>query len=232
VHASLAQNTGDAGAAIEDASAREDARSLGADAAVIDAPRDAAPTCEPRPKTIDFEHLPDGAAACSDCPITNELSCWGVTFSFESSVSNGTNRPTWCQWQGPTTNTPGNTPTHTITNGSLSAVPPGFPDPANPLANNDSGTIIMTFSSTPVRVIFTAIVNNAITLTAANITASGIGGTPNLTIASGTPYTPSGSGVTFRQDTITVATANGSIGSIRVNAQGFTALIDDMTIAP
>jgi hypothetical protein len=234
VQSSLGQDAGAAGPSVVDARVATQDALVRVDAGTADAAPDAPPVsiCSARPATIDFEHLPTGAAACTNCPVTDELACWGVTFSFTSIVSNGKNRPTWCQWQGPTTNNPGNTPTHVITNGSLTAVPSGFPDPADPTAGYDSGTLEMKFSATPVRVIFTAIVNNSITLTSADVTATGAGGTPNLTITPGTPYTPSGSSVVFRRDTITIATTSGSIASIDFHAQGFTVLIDDMMIAP
>jgi len=202
--------------------------------AEIDAPQP--PNCGSRSATLDFEHYPDGTSTCSNCPVTGEFACWGVVFSFESAVSDGTPRPTWCQLQGPTTNNPTNTPTHIITNGSLTAVPPNFPNPPNPLAGYDGGTIVMTFGSAPTSVVFTGVVGNSVALTPTNVTASGVGGTPNVTVTPGTAYTPTGSTVPFRRDTITVsASANGSISSIRINTQGaqaFIVLIDDMKISP
>jgi hypothetical protein len=190
-------------------------------------------SCGALPATIDFEHYPDGTATCSNCPVTDEFACWGVTFAFESIVSNGTQRPNWCQLQGPTTNNPTSTPTHIVTNGSLTAVPAGFPNPPDPLAGYDGGTIVMTFGSSPTSVVFTAVVNNSIALSSSNVTASGVGGAPAVAVAAGAPYTPSGSTVVFRRDTITVtAAASGTITSVRIAAPGFIALIDDMRISP
>ncbi len=190
-------------------------------------------SCGPRPATIDFEHYPSGATTCSNCPVTDEFACWGVTFSFTSVVSNGTLRPTWCQLQGPTTNNPSNTPTHIVTNGSLTAVPAGFLNPPDPLAGYDSGIVDMTFGSAPSRVVFTAVVNNTIALNTANVTATGVGGAPSVAVTPGAPYIPSGSSFTFRRDTISVvAAASGTISEIRINAAGFIALIDDMAITP
>ena len=91
----------------------------------------------------------------------------------------------------------------------------------------------MTFSSAPTSVVFTGVVNNSIALTSTNVTASGVGGTPTVTVTPGTAYTPSGSTVLFRRDTIMVSrAASGSISSIRVVAQGFIVLIDDLKISP
>lgn len=195
--------------------------------------------CGPRPATIDFEHYPDGAPTCSNCPVSNEFACWGVTFSFRSLVpdidgSAPRPRPNWCQLQGPTAN-PTNKPTHIVASGSLTAVPVGFPKPPDPLADYDVGFIEMTFSSKPTRVIFTGEVNDSIVLSRGSMAASGDGGEPNVMVASGTPYTPSGSTVRFRKDTITVSAApNGSISWIRIYAlkKGTgTVMIDDMQIS-
>jgi hypothetical protein len=197
---------------------------------------DACDDCRLRPETIGFETYPDGSAACTDCPVTKEFACWGVAFSFASTVplfnpSAPLPRPDWCQLQGPTTNNPTGTPTHIVTNGSLTAVPPGFPNPPDPGAGYDSGLITLTFSGAPASVRFTGVVNNIIVLDGTNVTAVGVGGAPTVTITAGTPYTIGV--VVFRQDTIEIVAApGGSITSVSIDAQGFIVLIDDLKIVP
>jgi len=208
---------------------------------------DACDDCLQRPAAIGFETYPDGSPTCPNCPVTTEYACWGVSFSFDSIVPLATPsaplpRPDWCQLQGPTSNNPSGTPTHIVTNGSLTAVPPGFPNPPDPLAGYDGGTIHMTFSTGPTTVRFTGIVNNDIPLTTAIVTATGAGGAPVVNITPGVPYLPAGGAVMFRQDTITVTAApGGSISSVNIDTAGvfsggstpsFIVLIDDLEIWP
>jgi len=202
---------------------------------------DACDSCRARPAEIDFESYPDGSATCANCPVTTEYACWGVNFSFESIVSLAPPpRPDWLQLQGPIPNNPTGTPTHTVTNGSLTAVPPGFPNSPDPSAGYDGGFLHLTFSTAPTTVRFTGVVNNSIPLTTAIVTAIGAGGAPIVSITPGVPY--SIGSVMFRQDTIEVTAApGGSISSVTIDTGGVTTggstpafiiLIDGLQIVP
>lgn len=206
---------------------------------------DACDSCRARPAEIGFESYPDGSATCANCPVTTEYACWGVNFSFESIVPQANPlaplpRPDWLQLQGPTTNNPTGTPTHIVTNGSLTAVPPGFPNPPDPLAGYDGGYVRLTFSTAPTTVRFTGVVNNDIPLTTAIVTAIGAGGAPDVSITPGVPYAIGM--VMFRQDTIEITAApGGSISSVTVDTGGvttggstpaFIVLIDSLQIVP
>jgi len=202
---------------------------------------DACDSCRARPEEIDFETYPDGSATCPNCPVTTEYACWGVNFSFESIVTIAPPpRPDWLQLQGLTTNNPTATPTHIVTNGSLTAVPPGFPNPPDPGAGYDGGFLHLTFTTAPTTVKFTGVVNNDIPLTPAIVTATGIGGAPTVSITPGVPYAIGP--VVYRQDTIEVTAAlAGSISSVTVDTGGaftggstpaFIVLIDSLRIVP
>jgi hypothetical protein len=206
---------------------------------------DACDSCLARPAVIDFETYPDGSPVCANCPVTTEFACWGVTFSFDSIVpqadpSAPLPRPNWCQLQGLIPNNPSGTPTHIVTNGSLTAVPPGFPNPPDPLAGYDGGHIHMAFSDAPTTVQFTGVVNNNVTLTPAIVTATGVGGAPVVNITPGVPYLLGA--VMYRQDTIVVTAApGGSISTVSLDTGGvftggsgpaFIVLIDDLEITP
>jgi hypothetical protein len=203
---------------------------------------DACDSCLARPAVIDFETYPDGSPVCANCPVTTEFACWGVTFSFDSIVQPPAPmpRPTWCQLQGPIANNPSGTPTHTVTNGSLTAVPPGFPNPPDPLAGYDAGYVRMAYNTAPTTVRFTGVVNNMIPLTTAIVTATGVGGAPVVNITPGVPYLIGA--VLYRQDTIEVTAApGGSVSTVTIDTggtftggstQAFGVLIDNLEIVP
>jgi probable HAF family extracellular repeat protein len=172
------------------------------------------------PVIIDFETYPDGSPTCADCSLTDQYASLGATFSFESPFSDETHASLL-----QTTNNPEGVPNHDATNQQA------------PTGGSFVGTVVMTFSGSPIQVRFEARVNNIIpTIPVAAYDPNGAA-IPASQIERSRAVVYSPGTVAFRQDVVTITSASG-IARVEIDTQGgsgvpgFTVLIDEVRIRP